>query len=191
MAKSKKKALSKQSKPQNKTKVQKLARQAGKIAAQAERIARDAVDKAVHASTMVVDVIGHPADSLSGALSAGKKTAGDLGTGAQELLESSTTAVANSELVASVSQIVDERVHATLSALGLATNAEVEALKRRIAELEGKRPARSALPAKPAVKKAAAAKAPGPKAAAAKTPAVKQPAAPKKAPARKPTSAKA
>src|SRR4051812_19540043 len=145
MAKSKKKAPSKPNKAQSKSKVQKLARQAGKIAAQAERIARDAVDKAVQASSIVVDAVGHPAETIGSAFTTGRKTAGDLGTGAQELLESGTSAVANSELVSSVSHIVDERVHATLSALGLATSAEVEALKRRIAELEGKRPARAAL----------------------------------------------
>lgn len=181
MAKNKKKAP-------NRTKVEKIARQAGKIAAQAERIAREAVDKAVHASSLVVDVIGHPTDAIGSAVSAGKKTAKELGTGAQGLLTSG--AAASSDAVEHVTGLVDERLRATLQSLGLATRTDVEALQRRIAELEGTGGGRRALPPKPAAKKAAAKPAASKKASA--KPAAKKTAAKKPAakPAPKPAARK-
>jgi hypothetical protein len=144
MAKSEKKEPSK-------TKVHKIARQAGKIAAQAERIARDAVDKAVHASNMVVDVIGHPsqaADAVGKAVTAGRRTAAEIGTGTQHLLESGTSAVANSDVAERLSQLIDERLRATVHSLGLATRGDLTALSHRVTRLE--RANRNALPATPA-----------------------------------------
>lgn len=183
MAKAKKKAPNKPSK----NKVEKIARQAGKIAAQAERIARDAVDKAVQASAMVVDVVGHPShavEALGGAVSAGRETVGKLGSGAQGLIESGTSAIANSSVVDQISSLIDERLKATISSLGLATNAEVAALKAKIRELEsgGQKalPPARARAAKAAAKKPAAK--PAAKKAAAKPaakPAAKKPAAKK------------
>src|SRR5215218_6028634 len=107
-------------------KTAKLAQRAGKLAAQAERIARDAVDKAVHASSMIVDVFGHPSqitDAAGSALTAAKKTAGEIGDGAGDAL-------------AGVSSIVDGRIKATVKSLGLVTKADLDRLSRRIAELE-------------------------------------------------------
>jgi len=185
MAKSKKKGTPKAA---SRTRVEKIARQAGKMAAQAERIARDAADKAVQASSMVVDIIGHPshaADALGGALSVGRKAAGDIGSGAQDLIESGTH---------TITQLVDDRLRATLASLGLASRQEVDALRRRIAEVEGGRkalPAKKGAATKPTAKKAAAK--PAAKKAAAKKPAAKKPAAKKpakKAAARKPAAKK-
>jgi polyhydroxyalkanoate synthesis regulator phasin len=181
MAKSKKKEQKKES---SRTKVQKIAREAGKIAAQAERIARDAVDKAVQASSMVVDVIGHPshaADAIGSAMTAGRKTAAELGTRSQGLLESGATA--SSDLVEKLSQMVDDRLHLAVKSLGLASRTEVDALKRRIAELEGDG-ARKALPAKRAAKKPAA------KPAAKRAPKAAAKPAARKTAARKPASRK-
>jgi hypothetical protein len=176
MAKSKKKESGKAA---NRINAHKVARQAGKIAAQAERIARDAVDKAVQASSMVVDIIGHPshaADAIGGAVSAGRKTVVELGSGAQDLIESGTH---------TMTQLVDDRVRATLASLGLASRQEVDALRRRISEVEGG--GRKALPPKKA-----AARKPAAKKAAAKKPAAKKPAAKKAAakPAAKKAAAK-
>jgi hypothetical protein len=162
MAKSKKDKNTKVQKSEG-PKTEKLAQRAGKLAAQAERIARDAVDKAVHASSMIVDVFGHPGqigDAAGSALTAARKTAGELGEGAGDAL-------------AGLSHAVDDRVRATVKSLGLVTKEDFERLSRRIAALE-------ASTAKPAPK-AAATKAPAKKAAAAKAPAAR------KAPAKKAT----
>jgi hypothetical protein len=136
-------------------KTEKLAQRAGKLAAQVEGIARGAVDKAVHASSMIVDVFGHPGqigDAAGSALTAARKTAGELGEGAGDAL-------------AGLSSAVDDRVRATVASLGLVTKADIEKLTRRIAALE-------AATAKP-VRKAPARKAPAKKAAATKAPAKK------------------
>lgn len=179
MAKSKKKET-------DKNRVEKLAQRAGKVAAQAERIARDAVDKAVQASTMMIEVLGHPgqaADAVGTAVTKARRTAGDLGTGAQGLLESGTTAIARSEPMERFSSLLDERLRATIASLGLATREEVNALKARIAELEAEPkalpPARRTSTRKTtkAAAKTASAKT-APKAAAKKT-------APKKSAAKK------
>lgn len=191
MAKSKKKET-------DKNRVEKLAQRAGKVAAQAEQIARDAVDKAVQASTMMLEVLGHPsqaADAVGTAVTKARRTAGDLGTGAQGLLESGTTAIAKSDTMERVSSLLDERLRATITSLGLATREEVNALKARIAELEAEPkalpPARRTT-RKTAAKKAAAKTAPAkaaPKAAAKKTSA-KKAAAKKAAPRARKSRAK-
>jgi hypothetical protein len=160
MAKSKRKKDGKsQALAVSKPRTEKLAQRAGKLAAQAERIARDAVDKAMHASSMVVDVLGHPSQipgAAGSALTAARKTAGEIGDGASDAVDRLTS-------------ILDERIRATVSSLGLVTNDDLDALRSRIAALEGKgrkKPAARKAPAK----KAAAAKAPAKKVAAKSAP---------------------
>lgn len=157
MAKAKKKDKATSAKLQKTEgpKTEKLAQRAGKLAAQAERIARDAVDKAVHASSMIVDVFGHPGqigDAAGSALTAARKTAGELGEGAGDAL-------------AGLSSAVDDRVRATVKSLGLVTKEDFDRLSRRLAALE----AATAKPVrKSPAKKASATKAPARKAPAKK-----------------------
>ena len=158
MAKSKQKKSKVQTTQPTKPRTEKLAQRAGKLAAQAERIARDAVDKAVHASSMVVEVLGHPSQipgAAGTAMTAARRTASDIGEGASDVMDRFT-------------RIVDERIRSTVSSLGLVTNDDLDALRARIASLEAKG-ARKRTPAK----KPAATKAPARKAPARKTRATK------------------
>lgn len=170
MAKSRKKTEGR------KEELQKAARQAGKIAARAERVAREAVERTKETSSMLLDFLVHPthaAAALGKAVSAGQKQLTD---GAGEALAKER------ELRAKLDSLIDERLAAVLHGLGLPTGTDLAKLVARVNALESSTPAPGAKPAakkaaaKPAAKKAAAK--PVAKRAAAKTPARKAAAKP-------------
>jgi len=170
MAKSRKKTEGR------KDELQKTARQAGKIAARAERVAREAVERTKETSSMLLDFLVHPthaAAALGKAVSAGQKQLTD---GAGEALAKER------ELRAKLDSLIDERLAAVLHGLGLPTGTDLAKLVARVNALESSTPAPGAKPAakkaaaKPAAKKAAAK--PVAKRAAAKTPARKAAAKP-------------
>lgn len=170
MAKSRKKTEGR------KEELQKAARQAGKIAARAERVAREAVERTKETSSMLLDFLVHPthaAAALGKAVSAGQKQLTD---GAGEALAKER------ELRAKLDSLIDERLAAVLHGLGLPTGTDLAKLVARVNALESNTPAPGAKPAakkaaaKPAAKKAAAK--PVAKRAAAKTPARKAAAKP-------------
>lgn len=170
MAKSRKKTEGR------KDELQKTARQAGKIAARAERVAREAVERTKETSSMLLDFLVHPthaAAALGKAVSAGQKQLTD---GAGEALAKER------ELRAKLDSLIDERLAAVLHGLGLPTGTDLAKLVARVNALESNTPAPGAKPAakkaaaKPAAKKAAAK--PVAKRAAAKTPARKAAAKP-------------
>jgi len=170
MAKSRKKTEGR------KEELQKAARQAGKIAARAERVAREAVERTKETSSMLLDFLVHPthaAAALGKAVSAGQKQLTD---GAGEALAKER------ELRAKLDSLIDERLAAVLHGLGLPTGTDLAKLVARVNALESNTPAPGAKPAakKPAAKKATAK--PAAKKAAAK-PVAKRAAA--KPPARK------
>lgn len=141
MAKAKKKEA-------KKGEIAKAAAKTGKLAAQVERYAREAVDRAVHASAIVADAFGKP-----------EKVVGAIGSAASDSRDA-------------IVHVIDERLKATISGLGLATLDDVRKLSARIAALEVAKPkARKAPAKKAAVKKAAVKKAPAKKPAARKAPA--------------------
>lgn len=152
-----------------KAELEKAARQAGKIAARAERVAREAVEKTKETSSMLLDFLVHPthaAAALGKAVSAGQK---QLTSGASEAIAK------EKELRSKLDTLIDERLASVLHSLGLPTGTDLQKLIARVNVLES---ADSAPAAKPTAKKAAAK--PAAKPAAKKTaakPAVKKAAA--------------
>jgi hypothetical protein len=141
-----------------KTNSEKLARQAGKVAAKAERSATDAVERAKALTTYVVGVIGKP---IGAAVHAGQETIGHLSSGVSHMLSSDTVASTAGDAIDDVKSAIESRVQAVVRELGIPTRDEYEALKSRIAALEAaaskparQRPTRpsTASPAKPATK---------------------------------------
>lgn len=165
MAKSKKKTEGR------KAELEKAARQAGRIAARAEKATRDAVERTKETSSMLIDFLIHPshaAAALGKAVSAGQK----------QLSSSANEAVAvEKELRARLDSLIDERLTAVLHGLGLPTGTDLQVLVDRVNALE----AAEAKPArKPAAKPAGAAKAaakPAAKPAAKRAKAAPKPAA--------------
>ena len=82
--------MAKKTKSETRSQVEKIAREAGKVAARAERVAKGAVDKAVSASSTVVDYIAHPTQlvgAIGGAVSSGQEKIGDLADTATGLVQ--------------------------------------------------------------------------------------------------------
>lgn len=152
MAKAKKKEVKRDVR---KGEIAKAAAKTGKLAAKVERIAREAVDRAVHASAIVADAFGRP-DKVVGAI-------GSAASAGQDAL----------------AHMVDERLKATIAGLGLATLGDLKKLTGRVSALEkatkpaaSKAAARKPAAKKPAAKKRAARKAPA-RRASAKAPAAR------------------
>lgn len=129
-----------------KAEVEKAARQAGKIAARAERVAREAVERTKETSSMLIDFLVHPthaAAALGKAVTAGQK---QLASGADEAI------AVERDLRARLDTLIDERLTAVLHGLGLPTGTDLQVLMDRVNALE----AAEAKPArKPAAKPAA------------------------------------
>ncbi len=179
MAKSRKKTEGR------KAELEKAARQAGRIAARAEKATRDAVERTKETSSMLIDFLIHPshaAAALGKAVSAGQK---QLTSGANEAV------AVEKELRSRLDTLIDERLTAVLHGLGLPTGTDLQVLVDRVNALEAaeEKPARkpAAKPAKAAAKPAAKRAA---KPAAKSVPATAKPAAkaaPKRA-AKKPAT---
>ncbi len=148
-----------------KAELEKAARQAGKIAARAEKVAREAVERTKDTSSMLLDFLMHPthaAAALGKAVTAGQK---QLTSGANEAVAK------EKELRARLDELIDERLTSVLHGLGLPTGTDLQALVTRVNALEAAeartarrpaakataKPARAASKpaAKPAVKPAA------------------------------------
>ena len=129
-----------------KAELEKAARQAGKIAARAERVAREAVERTKETSSMLIDFLLHPthaAAALGKAVTAGQK---QLASGADEAI------AVERDLRARLDTLIDERLTAVLHGLGLPTGTDLQVLMDRVNALE----AAEAKPArKPAAKPAA------------------------------------
>ncbi len=129
-----------------KAELEKAARQAGKIAARAERVAREAVERTKETSSMLIDFLVHPthaAAALGKAVTAGQK---QLASGADEAI------AVERDLRARLDTLIDERLTAVLHGLGLPTGTDLQVLMDRVNALE----AAEAKPArKPAAKPAA------------------------------------
>jgi hypothetical protein len=150
------------------TKVEQLARGAGKIAARAERAAKGAVDKAVSTSSAVADLITHPTQivgAIGGAVSTGQEKIGEIADTATGLVQVGAQTVRSGEIVDIVGDAVEERLKAVLKGLGLPSREDYARLLARVEKLE--RETTSQAPKSPARKRAAAAKE---KAAPAKAP---------------------
>lgn len=167
-----------------KAELEKAARQAGKIAARAERVAREAVEKTKETSSMLLDFLVHPthaAAALGKAMSAGQK---QLTSGANEALAK------EKELRSKLDSLIDERLAAVLHGLGLPTGTDLQTLVNRVNALEAG-DAKPASAAKPAAKTAAKKPAAKPAAKAAAKKAAAKPAAKRAAkPAAKPAAKK-
>jgi hypothetical protein len=139
-----------------KTNAEKLARQAGKVAAKAERSATEAVDRAKALSAFFAEFFGKP---IGAAVHAGQERIGQLSAGVTNLFTSETGSGSSDGAIEAVKGAVESRMRAIVHELGLPTRDEYEALKARLAELEAaaaKKPARTrALPAKGVAKPAA------------------------------------
>ncbi|MBK6315038.1 MAG: hypothetical protein IPF53_12165 [Blastocatellia bacterium] len=172
MAKSRKKTEGR------KAELEKAARQAGKIAARAEKAAREAVERTKDTSSMLLDFLMHPthaAAALGKAVTAGQK---QLTSGANEAV------AIEKDLRARLDALIDDRLTAVLHGLGLPTGTDLAALVTRVNALE----AAEAKPArKPAAKAEPATAKPAPKRAAkpAAKPAAKRVAKPAAKPAAK------
>lgn len=161
-----------------KAELEKAARQAGKIAARAERVAREAVERTKETSSMLIDFLVHPthaAAALGKAVTAGQK---QLASGADEAI------AVERDLRARLDTLIDERLTAVLHGLGLPTGTDLQVLMDRVNALEAAeaKPARkpAAKPAKAAAKPASATKPaakPAPKPAAKRAKPASKPAA--------------
>jgi hypothetical protein len=172
MAKSRKKTEGR------KAELEKAARQAGKIAARAEKVAREAVERTKDTSSMLLDFLMHPthaAAALGKAVTAGQK---QLTSGANEAV------AMEKELRAKLDSLIDERLTSVLHGLGLPTGTDLQVLVARVNALEA---ADAKPPAKPTAKPARKAAAKPAKAAAkpAAKPAAKRAAKPAAKPAAK------
>ena len=157
-----------------KAELEKAARQAGKIAARAERVAREAVERTKETSSMLIDFLVHPthaAAALGKAVTAGQK---QLTSGANEAV------AVERDLRARLDTLIDERLTAVLHGLGLPTGTDLQVLVDRVNALE-------AAEAKPAGKPAAKPARVAAKPASAAKPAAK-PAAKRAKPAAKPAA---
>jgi hypothetical protein len=151
---------------EKKTNSEKLARQAGKVAAKAERSASEAVDRAKALTTYVAGFFGKP---IGAAVHAGQETIEQLSSGVSHLLGAEGVAATAENALEDVKDAVEARVQSIVRELGLPTREDYEALGKRVAALEAAaakpRAARKPVSkpsAKPAAKSAAkpAAKAP-------------------------------
>lgn len=163
-----------------KAELEKTARQAGKMAARAERVAREAVEKTRETSSMLLDFLVHPshaATAIGKAVSAGQKS---ITSGAHE------AAAKEKELRAKLEALIDERLKAVVHGLGLPTSDDMQSLVNRVNALEdGKGAPARASARKPAAKAVKPVRKAAKKAAvkpAAKT--ARRPAARKAAPAK-------
>jgi hypothetical protein len=157
-----------------KAELEKAARQAGKIAARAERVAREAVERTKETSSMLIDFLVHPthaAAALGKAVTAGQK---QLASGADEAI------AVERDLRARLDTLIDERLTAVLHGLGLPTGTDLQVLMDRVNALE----AAEAKPARKPAEKPAAKPVAKPAAKRAK-PAVKPAAKPASKPAAK------
>jgi hypothetical protein len=172
--------MARKTKSETRSQVEKLARNAGKVAARAERVAKGAVDKALSTSSLVADYITHPTQlvgAIGGAVTSGQEKIGDLADTATGLVQSGAQTVRSGEVIDIVGDAVEERLKSVLKSLGLPTREDYARLLARVEKLESER--KSATSKSPARQRAAAAKAPA-KTALAKVAAAKPAARPKR-----------
>ena len=135
-----------------KAELERAARQAGKIAARAEKVAREAVEKTRETSSMLLDFLVHPthaAAAFGKAVSAGQK---QLTSGASEAVAK------EKELRSKLDTLIDERLAAVLHGLGLPTGTDLQKLVERVNALEATEAKPARTPAKAAAKPAATAR---------------------------------
>jgi hypothetical protein len=125
--------MAKKKTEEKKTNSEKLARQAGKVAAKAERSASEAVERAKTLTNYVTGFFGKP---IGAAVHAGQETIGQLSSGVSHLLSAEGVATTAGNALEDVKDAIEARVKAIVRELGVPTREEYEALRKRVAELE-------------------------------------------------------